>query len=89
MLAFNFFFLPPAHTFRLEERSNWVALAVYVVTGVVVSELASRARDRAAEAESANKKRHSSRSSRSRSSKESGSGRTPTRSQTRLRAFCT
>ena len=51
MLAFNFFFLPPAHTFRLEERSNWVALAVYLVTGVVVSELASRARDRAAEAE--------------------------------------
>jgi two-component system sensor histidine kinase KdpD len=51
MLAFNFFFLPPTRTFRLEERSNWVALAVYLVTGIVVSELASRARDRAAEAE--------------------------------------
>lgn len=51
MLAFNFFFLPPAHTFRLEERTNWLALAVYLVTGIVVSELATRARQRATEAE--------------------------------------
>jgi two-component system sensor histidine kinase KdpD len=51
MLAFNFFFLPPHHTFRLDERSNWLALAVYLVTGIVVSELATRARERAAEAE--------------------------------------
>jgi two-component system sensor histidine kinase KdpD len=51
MLAFNFFFLPPRHTFHLEERTNWFALAVYLVTGVVVSELAARARHRAAEAE--------------------------------------
>jgi two-component system sensor histidine kinase KdpD len=51
MLAFNFFFLPPRHTLRLEEGENWFALAVYLVTGVVVSELAARARHRAAEAE--------------------------------------
>jgi two-component system, OmpR family, sensor histidine kinase KdpD len=51
MLAFNFFFLPPTHTLRLEERTNWLALAVYLVTGIVVSELATRARHRAAEAE--------------------------------------
>jgi two-component system, OmpR family, sensor histidine kinase KdpD len=51
MLAFNFFFLPPEHTFRLRERSNWLALAVYLVTAVVVSELAARSRRRAAEAE--------------------------------------
>jgi two-component system, OmpR family, sensor histidine kinase KdpD len=51
MLAFNFFFLPPEHTFRLEERTNWFALAVYLATGIVVSELAARARHRAAEAE--------------------------------------
>lgn len=51
MLAFNFFFLPPTHTLRLEERTNWLALAVYLVTGIVVSELATRARQRAAEAE--------------------------------------
>jgi two-component system, OmpR family, sensor histidine kinase KdpD len=51
MLAFNFFFLPPKHTFRLEDTENWFALAVYLVTGIVVSELAARARHRAGEAE--------------------------------------
>jgi two-component system, OmpR family, sensor histidine kinase KdpD len=51
MLAFNFFFLPPTHTFRLADSENWVALAVYLVTAVSVSELAARARRRAGEAE--------------------------------------
>ncbi|HEX6699730.1 MAG TPA: DUF4118 domain-containing protein [Gaiellaceae bacterium] len=51
MLAFNFFFLPPTHTFALRDSENWFALAVYLVTAVVVSELAARARRRAAEAE--------------------------------------
>ena len=51
MLAFNFFFLPPTHTFSLSDSENWVALAVYLVTAVSVSELAARARRRAAEAE--------------------------------------
>ncbi len=51
MLAFNFFFLPPVHSFALRNSENWVALAVYLVTGVVVAELAARSRRRAAEAE--------------------------------------
>src|SRR6266540_4516301 len=51
MLTFNFLFLPPTHTFRLADSENWVALAVYLVTAVSVSELAARARRRAAEAE--------------------------------------
>jgi two-component system sensor histidine kinase KdpD len=51
MLAFNWFFLPPVHTFTLAERTNWFALAVYLATSVVVSELAARARRRAAAAE--------------------------------------
>jgi two-component system, OmpR family, sensor histidine kinase KdpD len=51
MLAFNFFFLPPVHTFRLIDERDWFALTVYLVTAIVVSELASRARRRAAEAE--------------------------------------
>jgi two-component system, OmpR family, sensor histidine kinase KdpD len=54
VLVFNFFFLPPLHTLELRESANWVALAVFVVTAVVVSELATRARRRgfaAAEAE--------------------------------------
>jgi two-component system, OmpR family, sensor histidine kinase KdpD len=51
MLAFNFFFLPPIHTFTLRDSANWFALTVYSVTAVVVSELAARARRRAADAE--------------------------------------
>ena len=51
MLAFNFFFLPPIHTLALSDSENWFALAVYLVTAVVVSELAARARRRAFEAE--------------------------------------
>jgi K+-sensing histidine kinase KdpD len=51
MLAFNFFFLPPVHTLALSDSENWFALAVYLVTAVVVSDLAARARRRAFEAE--------------------------------------
>ena len=51
LLVFNWFFLPPVHTFALEEPSNWTALLVYLVTAVVTSELAARMRRRAAEAE--------------------------------------
>jgi two-component system sensor histidine kinase KdpD len=49
MLAFNWFFLPPKHTFTLSDSENWVALAVYLFTAVVVSALAARARRRAQE----------------------------------------
>src|SRR5665213_3937476 len=51
MLAFNFFFLPPVHTFTLSDSTNWFALAAYSVTAVVVGELAARARRRAGDAE--------------------------------------
>jgi two-component system sensor histidine kinase KdpD len=51
MLTFNFLFLEPLHTFRLEDSRNWTALTVYLVTAVVASELATRARRRADEAE--------------------------------------
>jgi two-component system sensor histidine kinase KdpD len=51
MLAFNFFFLDPVHTFTLQDSANWFALAAYSVTAVVVSELAARSRRRAADAE--------------------------------------
>jgi two-component system, OmpR family, sensor histidine kinase KdpD len=46
MLAFNWFFLPPTHTFQLSDGANWLALAVYLATAVVVSALAARARRR-------------------------------------------
>jgi two-component system, OmpR family, sensor histidine kinase KdpD len=51
MLAFNWFFLPPVHTFTLADSRNWFALAVYLVTASVVSGLAARARRRATDAE--------------------------------------
>ncbi|HVN60188.1 MAG TPA: ATP-binding protein [Gaiellaceae bacterium] len=51
MLAFNWFYLPPVHTFTLADSENWFALAVYLCTAVVVSELAARARRRASTAE--------------------------------------
>jgi two-component system sensor histidine kinase KdpD len=51
MLAFNWFHLPPVHTFTLADSENWFALAVYFATAIVVSELAARARRRAADAE--------------------------------------
>ena len=51
LLVFNFFYLPPVHTLSLRHPRDWTALVVYLVTGVVASELAARARRRAAEAE--------------------------------------
>jgi two-component system, OmpR family, sensor histidine kinase KdpD len=51
LLAFNFLFLPPRYTFALSDSENWTALLVYLVSAVVASELAARARRRAAEAE--------------------------------------
>src|ERR1700752_2853654 len=51
MLAFNWFFLPPTHTFQLRDGANWAVLAVYLVTAVVVSALAARARRRRDDAE--------------------------------------
>jgi two-component system sensor histidine kinase KdpD len=49
MLAFNFFFLPPLYTLTIADSRNWFALLVFVVTAVVVSELAARSRRRARE----------------------------------------
>jgi K+-sensing histidine kinase KdpD len=53
MLAFNFFFLPPLYTLTIQDDRNWFALLVFVITAIVVSELASRSRRRAEEAEAA------------------------------------
>jgi two-component system, OmpR family, sensor histidine kinase KdpD len=51
MLAFNWFFLAPLHTFHLRDEANWLALAVYLCTAVVVGALAARARQRREDAE--------------------------------------
>ena len=51
MLAFNWFFLQPTHTFHLRDGENWLVLVLYLVVAVVASELAARARRTAREAQ--------------------------------------
>jgi two-component system sensor histidine kinase KdpD len=51
MLTFNWFFLPPTHTLQLRQGENWLALAVYCATAVVVGVLAAHVRRRSADAE--------------------------------------
>ena len=48
---FNFLFLPPLYTLRLSNGEHWFALLVYLVVGIVASDLAVRSRERATEAE--------------------------------------
>ena len=54
-LAYNYFFLPPVQTFTIADPQNWVALVAFLVTSVLASDLASRVRKQAAEA---NRRRH-------------------------------
>jgi two-component system sensor histidine kinase KdpD len=42
--AFNFFFLPPIGTFTIADPQNWVALFAFLITALVASNLAERAR---------------------------------------------
>jgi len=42
--ALNFFFLPPALTLTIRDARNWVALLAFLLTGIVASQLAERAR---------------------------------------------
>lgn len=53
-IAFNFFFLPPIKTFTIADPQNWVALFAFLLTAVVASNLAERARR---EAEGAKQRR--------------------------------
>src|SRR5581483_3856378 len=51
---FNFFFLPPLGTFTIADPQNWVALVAFLLTALIASDLAERARR---EAEQANQRR--------------------------------
>jgi two-component system, OmpR family, sensor histidine kinase KdpD len=51
VLVFNFLFLPPLYSLTIRDSENWVALGVFLGTGIVVSELAARAKRRAVTAE--------------------------------------
>lgn len=48
--AFNFFLLPPFHTFELADPQNWVALFVFLVVAITASHLSAAVRARAREA---------------------------------------
>lgn len=50
-LCYNFFFFPPLHTFTISEPANWLALAAFLVTSVIVSRLVIAARIQAEQAE--------------------------------------
>ncbi len=50
-LAYNYFFLPPLHTFRIDEPANWIALSSFLATSVIVSRLVLDARIQAEDAE--------------------------------------
>jgi len=43
-LAFNYFFLPPVHTFTITESQNWIALLAFLASAIVASRLSERAR---------------------------------------------
>ena len=49
--SFDFFFLPPTHTFRIDGIQQWVALISFLASCVVAGRLAERARRQAQEAE--------------------------------------
>lgn len=51
--CFNFFFLPPLHTFTIAEPENWVALFAFLITAITVGQLSARAKRRAEEANTA------------------------------------
>lgn len=50
-LCYNFFFFPPLYTFVIHDDSNWVALAAFLVTSVVVSRLVLAAQTQGRRAE--------------------------------------
>ena len=47
ILAYNFFFLPPLHTFTIADPENVVALFFFAVVAVLASNLAARVRNQA------------------------------------------
>jgi two-component system sensor histidine kinase KdpD len=50
-LFYNYFFFPPLYTFVIHEAANWVALAAFLITSVVVNRLVVAARIQADRAE--------------------------------------
>jgi two-component system sensor histidine kinase KdpD len=49
-LTFDWFFVPPEHTFTVSDPQEWVSLLLFLVTAVITGELAADQRRRASEA---------------------------------------
>src|SRR5260370_37829685 len=50
MLVYNYFFLPPVGALTIADPQNWVALAAFLITAIIVWQLSARAYSGAAEA---------------------------------------
>jgi two-component system, OmpR family, sensor histidine kinase KdpD len=48
--TYNYFFLPPVGTLTIADPQNWVALFTFLATSILASDLSTRARNQAAEA---------------------------------------
>ena len=53
-LLFNYFFLPPIHTFTISDPQNWIALLAFLASAIVASRLSERP---GAEAQNATRRR--------------------------------
>ncbi len=51
MLAFNYYFLPPVGRFTISDPQNWAALVAFLATSLIASQLATRVRREADEAQ--------------------------------------
>ena len=49
-ICFDYYFLPPVHTFRLQGAQAWVAMVSFALSCVVVSRLSERARQQTIQA---------------------------------------
>ena len=47
-LAWDFFFLPPYHTFRISDPKDWIALIAFLIVGIAMGLQTGRMRDREA-----------------------------------------
>lgn len=45
-LVWNFFFLPPYHTFAIGDPKDWLSLVAFLIVGVIVGIMAGRMRER-------------------------------------------
>lgn len=51
MLAFNYYFLPPIGTFTIADPQNWVALFAFLAASLIASQLSTRVRREAEDAQ--------------------------------------